>query len=543
MVVSLLTFIFSCSSNNIEEIFFQNKLVIIDKCIYDKSYDVLDSLNAINTFKLSDNNKAYYNLLSAIAINESNGTFKNDSLITFSLTWYENKKDHYNYCRSLLYKGIALFNSNKSDSITYSYLKQSEELYNKYEYSDKILQSRIYQYLGKMNRIKKNYKEAEQYLFLSCNISTELNRNNDEQNTRLELFWTYLAQKRYKEALSNIIHFEESDMSSPEIQYTLYNALSGYYSAKNELNISIEYVKKMVKLMGNKSLIIDKPKLYYTLSSYYKRIGVQDSAIYFSKLAVLSIVDSLSTENSFYYKYLADIYASKGDYINAYNNYKNAYNSYIYSYSKLAKNRVLEIEKKYDTKRLEILLLANRRYKKVSVICCLSLFCFSALTITMLIIKLRSIKKQNYALSMQNVNFKQECKKSRLINELLQISAELLIKYTDALNIQAYKHRKSSNTIFDDLNKLIDNIKSESKRKITIVANSEMILTDNPNLMSFPELSDLEKIVFVLKHYGYSSQNIAKILSTTPPRITAVNAKVKEKISKMTQAEQRITFL
>ncbi|PKO95318.1 MAG: hypothetical protein CVU12_10600, partial [Bacteroidetes bacterium HGW-Bacteroidetes-7] len=96
VVVSLLTFIFSCSSNNTEEIFFQNKLGIIDKCIYDKSYDVLDSLNSINTSKLSDNNKAYYNLLSAIAINESNGTFKNDSLITFSLTWYEKKKDHYN---------------------------------------------------------------------------------------------------------------------------------------------------------------------------------------------------------------------------------------------------------------------------------------------------------------------------------------------------------------------------------------------------------------------------------------------------------------
>lgn len=371
-------------------------------------------------------------------------------------------------------------------------------------------------------------------MLLSCNISAELNRNEDEQNTRLELFWTYLAQKRYKEALSNIIYFEESDTFSPEIQYSLYNALSGYYSAKNELDISIEYVKKMVKLMGNKSLIIDKPKLYYTLSSYYKRIGVQDSALYYSKLAVSSIVDSLSTENSFYYKYLADIYVSKSDYINAYSNYKNAYNSYIYTYSKITKNRVLEIEKKYDTKRLEISLLANRRYKKILVICCLSLFCFSALMISMLIIKLRIINKQNSALCAQNVNLKQECKKSRLINELLQISAELLIVYTDALNIQAYKHRKSSNTIFDDLNKLIDNIKSESKRKITIVANSEMILTDNPNLISLPELSDLEKIVFVLKHYGYSSQDIAKILSTTSPRITAVNAKVKAKISKKT---------
>lgn len=534
IVVSVLIFIFSCNPYDSEEIIFQNKLGKIDKCIYDKSQDALDSLKIINASKLSESNKAYYNLLYTIALNESVGTCKDDSLITFSLTWYEKKKNRYNYCRSILYKGIALFNSNKSDSIAYSYLKQSEEIYNTYKFGDKILKSRIYQYLGKINRVKKNYREAERYLLLSCTISTELKRNKEELITRLDLFWTYLAQKRYKDALNNIIQFEESDISSPDIQYNLYNALAGYYSAKDEFNISIEYIKKMVRLMENKSLLIDKPKLYYTLSSYYKRVGAQDSALYYSNLAVLSISDFSSTENHFYYKYFADISVSKGDYVNAYSNYKKAYQTYISASSKVTRDKVLEIERKYETSGLETQLMNNKRYKSIFMVFSLLLFFFSTSAISVLLLKLKKYKKRTIITEIQNGTINQELKHYRLITELLQISAELLTVFTDVLNIQAYKHRKTSNIVFDDLNKLLDNIKSESKRKITIVANSEMLLKDNPNLKFYPELSDLEKIVFVLKHYGYSSQDIAKILSTTSPRITAVNAKVKEKISKRT---------
>ncbi|MEN6554352.1 MAG: hypothetical protein ABFC34_15880 [Methanobacterium sp.] len=535
IVVSVLTFTFSCSPYDTEEIFFQNKLGIIDKCIYDKSQDALDSLNIINTSKLSESNKAYYNLLYAIALNESSGTFNDDSLITFSLTWYEKKKESYNYCRSILYKGIALFNNSKSDSIAYSYLKQSEELYNNNNFGDKILKSRIYQYLGKINRIKKNYKEAERYFLLSCNISTGLNRNKDEQITRLELFWTYLAQKRYKDALDNIIQFEESDIASPEIQYSLYNAIAGYYSAKKEFNISVEYIKKMVRLMEKESLKIDKSKLYYTISSYYKRGGVPDSALYYSKLAVLSITDSSSTEKHFYYKYLADIYASKGDYIDACENYRNAYRQYISTYSKVTRDKVLEIEKKYDTSRLETQLLINKRYKTFFMVCSLLLFCFSAGAITVITLKLRNYKKSNYTSEMQNNILEQELKKCRLINELMQIPAELLTEFTDDIYKQASKSRKISKELSDDLNKSIDNMKSKSKRKLSIIANGDWLLKDNPNLIYIPELSDMEKIIFILKNYSYSSQDIAKILGTSSPRIRAVNAKLKEKISKISK--------
>lgn len=531
LVISVLISIVSCNPYTKEDISLKNKLNQIDKNIYDNSPDAISSLKTINTSNISKRNKAYYYLLYSIAVNESYGTFNNDSIISFTLKWYENKKEWYNYCRSALYKGITLFNINKSNSDAYFYIKLSEKLYVSHKLNDKILESKIFLYLGKLNRAKQNYNESEKYLLISRDICVGLKRIKDEQIARLELFWTYLAQKKYKDALENIIGFEESANLSPEIQYSLYNALAGYYSAKKEFIISAEYTKKIIRLMEKESIIIDKPKLYYTLSSYYKRSGKSDSSLLYSKLAVRAINDSLSTENHFYYKYLADINALRGNYIDAYENYKNAYRYYILAYSNVAINRVLEIENKFNASRLEAQLSTNMRHKNFFIVLSIVLFCFPTAVIIIFIQKNIYYRKRVFAAENQNKIDEQELKKCRLINELLLIPAELLVEFTEDVYNQACKNRKISPELFENVNKSIDIIKSKTKSKYSIIANDERLFKDNPNLKYIPELSDMEKLILMLKDYGYSSLDIAKFLCSSPPRIRAVNAKLKEKIS------------
>lgn len=532
LVISVLISIVSCNTYTKEDISLKSKLNQIDKNIYDNSPDAISCLKAINTSNISKRNKAYYYLLYSIAVNESYGAFNNDSIISFSLKWYENKNEWYNYCRSALYKGVALFNINKSNSDAYFYIKQSEKLYISHKLNDKILESRIFLYLGKLNRVKQNYNESEKYLLISRDICVGLKRIKDEQIARLELFWTYLAQRKYKDALENIIGFEESANLSPEIQYSLYNALAGYYSAKKEFIISAEYTKKIIRLMEKESIIIiDKSKLYYTLSSYYKRSGKSDSSLLYCKLAVRAINDSLSTENHFYYKYLADINALRGNYIDAYENYKNAYRYYILAYSNVAINRVLEIENKFNASRLESKLSTNIRYKNFFIVLSIVLFCFSTVVIIVFTQKNIYYRKRVIAAENQNKIDEQELKKYRLINELMLIPAELLVEFTDDVYNQTCKNRKISPELFETINKSIDNIKSKTKSKYSIIANDERLFKDNPNLKYIPELSDMEKLILMLKDYGYSSQDIAKFLSSSPPRIRAVNAKLKEKIS------------
>jgi len=531
LVVSVLIFVVSCNPYSKEDIYLKNRLDKIDKSVYENSPNAIYSLKAIDTSNISERNKAFYYLIYSIAVNESYGTFNNDSIISFSLKWYENKKEWYNYCRSALYKGVALFNINKSNSDAYFYIKQSERLYVSHKLNDKILESKIFLYLGKLNRAKQNYNESEKYLLISRDICVGLKRIKDEQIARLELFWTYLAQKKYKDALENIIGFEESANLSPEIQYNLYNALAGYYSAKKEFNISAEYTKKIVRLIEKESIIIDKPKLYYTLSSYYKRSGKSDSSLHYSKLAVRAINDSLSTENHFYYKYLADIYALQGNYIDAYENYKNAYRYYIFAYSKVAINRVLEIENKFNAYRLESQLSTNMRHKNFFIVLSIVLFCFSTVVIIIFTQKNLYYRKRAIAAENQNKIDEQELKKISLINDLMLIPAEQLVEFSEDIYNQACKNRKISPELFENINKSIDNIKSKTKNKYSVIANDERLFKDNPNLKYIPELSDMEKLILLLKDYGYSTQDIAKFLCSSPPRIRAVNAKLKEKIS------------
>lgn len=531
LVLSVLVFVVSCNPYSKEDITLKSKLNELDKIVYDDSQNILYNLKNIDTSNMSEGNKAYYYLLYSTAVNESYGTFNNDSIISYPLKWYENKKEWNNYCRSSLYKGIALFNINKSNPDAYFYIKQSESLYKNHKLNNKILASKIYLYLGKLNCAKQNYNNSEKYLLISRDISVELKRIKDEQNVRLDLFWTYLAQKKYKDALKNIIGFEESANLSPEIQYNLYNALAGYYSAKKEFNISAEYTKKIIRLTEKESIIIDKPKLYYTLSSYYKRSGKSDSSLLYSQLAVRAIDDSLSTENHFYYKYLADINVLRGNYIDAYENYKKAYKYYILAYSNIALHRELEIEKKFNASFLEDQLSTNKRYKNFLLVLSIVLFCFSTTGIIFFTQRFFYYRKRVLSAENQIIIDEQELKKCKLLNELMLIPAELLVEFTDDVYNQNCKNRKISPELFEKINKSIDNIKSKTKNKYSIIANDERLFKDNPNLKYISELSDMEKLILILKDYGYSSQDIAKFLCSSPPRIRAVNAKLKEKIS------------
>lgn len=531
LAFSFLIIVVSCNSYSNEETNMKQILEDVNKYIYNKSDIAISKLSTIDSENLSQKNKAFYNLIYSIAIQEYYGSFDNDSIISYSLNWYKYRKDWINYCRSSLYKGIALFNISKFNSDAYFYVKQAENLYINHNLKDNILESKIYLYLGKLSRSKQDYFKSEKYLLISREMCVRLKRINDEHIVRLELFWTYLAQRKFKDALENIIGFEEASDLTPEMQYSLFNAIAGYYSAKNEYSMSAEYTKKIVLLMNEKPILIDKPKLYHTLSSYYKRSNSLDSSLRYSILAVKSISDSLSTENHLYYKYLADIYALRGNYIEAYENYKNAYRNYILAYSNIAVSRELEIEDKFDTSLLETQLLTNVQHKNIFIVLSMTLFCLSTIVISNLIQKYFRSRKVICAIEIQRDNQNQELKKYRLINELLLIPAELLVEFSEDIYNQACKNRKASPELFEAVNKSIDNIKSKTKSMYSVIANDDSLYKDNPNLKDIPEFSDLEKLIFTLKVYGYSSQEIARFLCSSPPRIRAINAKLKEKVS------------
>lgn len=527
---SLVQFLFSCSNKQNGQRYIFQQFERWDKILYEQPAAILDSLNKINTTGLSAANAAYHSLLYTMAHERTNDIAENDSIISLSLAWYREGKDYYNLCRSLLYKGIVLYEINHTDSSAYYPIKESEELYLNKKIEDNYLGSLIFTYLGKINRSRSNLLQAESYFKKSIELSTSVKSVKDAQRARIELFWTYLAQRKYSEALSNIITFESTDTISPRMQYRLYHALSDYYSAKQEFNISIEYLKKMLKLKNEENLKINNSKLYHSLSLYYKKIDKLDSALHYSQLAVKNITDTLSKDNHLYYKYLADIYTSLGDNQRAFENYKNAYASYIVAYSRISQNKVLEIERKYDISRKEIQLSKLKIQSTLLLNSIISLISFSILVILIYRLRIKKHKIRIANAETQKCSAETELKRAWFLNELLKASAVLLPQFIEDVNKEAAKSRKISKDLFDNLNNSIDNIKTLSRNKITAITKNEAFRSLNPNIEYLTDLSDFEKIILLLIDYNYSVPEISELLNTSQSSIRSIKTKIKEKI-------------
>ncbi len=528
-ICALAALLFSCKSIGHEQQNIKNRLEAWDNIIDNNPKAIIDSLETINPERLSKSNVAYYNLLSTIARHVNYYNIKNDSVINQAVNWYRGVKDYRNYCRSLLHKGIVIYNISQVDSSSYMFIKQAEELYTSRGINDKALESTLYLYLGRISRVKVKYIDAERYLNKSIKISTEINNIHILQNARIDLFWTYLSQKRYSEALSNIITFADEDSLSPNIQYKFYNALSGYYSSKQDFKISTEYVKKMLAMKSTDNLDINYSKLYYSLANYYRKCNRPDSVLFYSKLAVQS-VKNVNSETHFYYRYLADIYSQRGDYKEAFENCRQAYFSYISVYSKISQNRYLEIEKRYDLSQKESQLRKSEADKAFLFSVVISLSLMVVLTILFFGKFVNKYNRKQESSKEEIFSATNELKRSWFINEVQKISADLLPRFIEDVNKHANRSRKLSKEISDELNKSIDEVKSAARNKLTAIVRNETFLTLNPSLKYLQDLSDLEKIIVGLIEYDYTTQDIADLLNTTPSSIRATKTKIREKI-------------
>ncbi len=533
LVFTMATLLFSCKSIRQEQQDMRKRLETLDSIIKDNPKAALDSLQTINEKRLSKSNISYYNLLTTIARQENYEKFKDDSAISQAVNWYSGVKDYRNYCRSLLYKGIVIYNISKADSSAYMFVKQAEETFVSRGIDDKTLECTLYLYLGRISGLKAKFTDAERYFRKSMEISKEIGYINNLQNAKIDLFWTFLSQKRYSDALSNIITFADEDSLSPNIQYKFYNALAGYYSSKQDFKISAEYIKKMLAMKSEDNLEINYSKLYYSLANYYKNSNRPDSTLYYSQLAVKSVKE-INPDTHFYYRYLADLYSQRGAYKEAFENCRQAYLSYITVHSKISQNRYMEIEKRYDLSKKEAQLRQSEADRTFLFNVVISLSLLVVLTILFFSKFVNKYNRKRESSEEEIFSATNELRRSWFINEVQKISADLLPRFIEEVNKQANRSRKQSKEVSDDLNKSIDEVKSSARNKLAAIARNETFMTLNPNLKYLQDLSDLEKIILALIEYDYTTQDIADLLNTTPSSIRATKTKIREKILCMT---------
>ncbi|MFA5848554.1 MAG: tetratricopeptide repeat protein [Bacteroidales bacterium] len=495
---------------------------------------VLDSLRSLDTVGISVKNHAYYSLLTTIAKNKSGITERRDSVITTAASFFEKENDHYNLCRSLLYKGIIQYNLTRPAFKIYTSLKSAEEVYNKHKLDNPQIEAEIYRYLGKTLRNNRKYKESEPYFKKSIRINDSIENHSVAQFCRLDYFWSYQLQNKKREAYSCLLAVSLNDTAAPIIRYNFYNAFARYYADDRKYDLSNKYLRKMIRIKDLDELKkMDHSGIYFFIASNFKQIHETDSAIFYGLMAISPSYNLFFNIPGSYNRLLGDMYMRKGDYKSASEYYRDASRSSGNNTTVSTWVRDPEVDMAYEVSKKDSKLDKARGQLKVlhAFIAFLTLLVLSAIVVIRF--GRRAYRRCMEDKDKQSSAIEAELKRSRFINLIHETSVGALPKLVDDVNRHANRSRKFSSELSDDLNDSINNIRSFSKNNLSAIAQNESFLAANPNVKYLTSLSDLEIVILILVDLKFSTKEISDLLNNTPASVRAIKTRIKEKILAM----------
>ncbi len=528
ILIILTLFFFSCKREvNRDD---ANRLKKLDMALISDPYRVRDSLDKIKVAALDEANSAYYWLLSAVTNERCGVVEKEDSMIIISEKYFKDRKDYMNFCRSVLYKGVIRYNQYKQDTLTATFFSNVGNLMLRYRVNDPATKATLYKYLGKLKRANGEFANSAEYLRKSRQLSEEINDSLEVRRLDLELFYVNLAQKDYSQALANIAHYIDSDTTNPLKAYELNEAISQFFIEREEFDIAIVYLRNMLEMSGRIGKgVIDRSQLYHRISLYYKNKNMLDTAISYSRRSLAALNGNASTNGHVYYNYIAGLYEAKGDLTNAIDNYKKAYESHKYAYSNYTSKNVSRIESLYETTIKEADLQNERNNRKYFTL--LGIMIIGVLTsITLLLRKrVKNFRDESHLAKKEIRKAENEVSKMKFVNELNEMSIGLLNQLMRSVSIEADRSRAGASDTADRLVQCISQTKKSSKERIAEIVQNNFI-SDYPNLQYLSNLTDFEKVVFVLLDNGYSIREVAALLDRTQSCISGEKSKIKEKI-------------
>lgn len=528
ILIILTLFFFSCKREvNRDD---ANRLKKLDMALISDPYRVRDSLDKIKVAALDEANSAYYWLLSAVTNERCGVVEKEDSMIIISEKYFKDRKDYMNFCRSVLYKGVIRYNQYKQDTLTATFFSNVGNLMLRYRVNDPATKATLYKYLGKLKRANGEFANSAEYLRKSRQLSEEINDSLEVRRLDLELFYVNLAQKDYSQALANIAHYIDSDTTNPLKAYELNEAISQFFIEREEFDIAIVYLKNMLEMSGRIGKgVIDRSQLYHRISLYYRNKNMLDTAISYSRRSLAALNGNASTNGHVYYNYIAGLYEAKGDLTNAIDNYKKAYESHKYAYSNYTSKNVSRIESLYETTIKEADLQNERNNRKYFTL--LGIMIIGVLTsITLLLRKrVKNFRDESHLAKKEIRKAENEVSKMKFVNELNEMSIGLLNQLMRSVSIEADRSRAGASDTADRLVQCISQTKKSSKERIAEIVQNNFI-SDYPNLQYLSNLTDFEKVVFVLLDNGYSIREVAALLDRTQSCISGEKSKIKEKI-------------
>ncbi|WP_041620364.1 tetratricopeptide repeat protein [Paludibacter propionicigenes] len=244
----------------------------------DSALRILERIRTSNVM-ISSSDRALYGLLYFQALDRSNKPLQPDSLITYSLNYYQNSSDKKYLAYCYFYKGRIYKNAQRYDDATELYLKALDLSLNRKDYT---LLGKIYADMGDICSMQMDYKEALRKYELSVESFQRAGKTVDASYRILEIGRTYRFEKNYKSAHKYYLQALSQTKDSLFHGVALQEIGINYYWAK-QYDSAQYYLRKSIKFPYKDN---NYSVRFFTLADLFFDIERYDSANYYASTAL-----------------------------------------------------------------------------------------------------------------------------------------------------------------------------------------------------------------------------------------------------------------
>ena len=223
-----------------------------------------------------------------------------------------------------MYLGLVRYRMGVTDSTVYQPLKDATELFEGMTSPDIISEYLCNYYLGELHDKNNNTALSESYNQLALRKAKQLNDTLYLFTCYRSLFWNQMKKPDYIKANLYLDTLSRFDMKDTYYFIDLLNMQVVYYQKTSNYLKALDTEKRLSKVKKANNQDISLSDLY-NMSNSYKKLGLLDSALYYSRSTVQSISDSNYRLNYLYYKNLAEISAKLQKWSESANAYRKTY--------------------------------------------------------------------------------------------------------------------------------------------------------------------------------------------------------------------------
>ena len=126
---------------------------------------------------------------------------------------------------------------------------------------------------------------------------------------------------------------------------------------------------------------------------------------------------------------------------------------------------------------------------------------------------------------------KRQLEQEHLQKKLLSKQVENLPYLSESINKISNKSIRISSSLYEELQGLLNDVKSGSKNSLNEIVNDANLLARYPYIKEMGFLTPSEKLVLLLTEEGYPAKQIALYLGTSDSSVRAMKTRIRNKLS------------